>query len=160
MKIAFLLTCFPSLSETFILNQITGLLDLGHDVTIFAIAESHDQKHHPDIERYQLLQRTQYLPPIPRNKIMRVLKAIYLFTRYFRQGGRTLMSSLNILKFGKDAIQLNVFYALLPFLGKQFDIIHCHFGRSGIIGSLLKKAGIGGKYVFLIDSSRFDYPLK
>jgi len=32
MKIAFVINEFPCLSETFILNQITGMLDLGHDV--------------------------------------------------------------------------------------------------------------------------------
>jgi colanic acid/amylovoran biosynthesis glycosyltransferase len=36
MKIGFIVSSFPSLSQTFILNQITGLLDLGHDVEIFA----------------------------------------------------------------------------------------------------------------------------
>ena len=34
MKIAIITTSFPSLSETFVLDQITGLLDLGHDVHI------------------------------------------------------------------------------------------------------------------------------
>jgi colanic acid/amylovoran biosynthesis glycosyltransferase len=29
------LSSFPQISETFILNQITGLLDLGHEVDIF-----------------------------------------------------------------------------------------------------------------------------
>ena len=36
MKIAFVVQGFPHLSETFILNQITGLLDRGHAVDIFA----------------------------------------------------------------------------------------------------------------------------
>jgi len=36
MKIAFIVGGFPTLSETFILNQITGLLDMGHEVEIFA----------------------------------------------------------------------------------------------------------------------------
>ncbi len=36
MKIAFIVGGFPSISETFILNQITGLIDRGHDVEIFA----------------------------------------------------------------------------------------------------------------------------
>jgi len=36
MKIAFIVGGFPSLSETFILNQITGLLDLGYEVEIFS----------------------------------------------------------------------------------------------------------------------------
>ncbi len=36
MKIAFIVNDFPLLSETFILNQITGLIDRGHHVDIFA----------------------------------------------------------------------------------------------------------------------------
>ena len=39
MRIGFIVTRFPSISQTFILNQITGLLDRGHDVTIYAQAD-------------------------------------------------------------------------------------------------------------------------
>ncbi|MEN9519388.1 MAG: hypothetical protein RLZZ381_1976, partial [Cyanobacteriota bacterium] len=35
MRIAFLVDQFPSLSETFILNQITGLIDRGHEIDIY-----------------------------------------------------------------------------------------------------------------------------
>ena len=35
MRIAFIVEVFPKLSETFILNQITGLIDEGHEVEIF-----------------------------------------------------------------------------------------------------------------------------
>ena len=35
MRIAFLVNNFPMLSETFVLNQITGLLDRGHEVDIY-----------------------------------------------------------------------------------------------------------------------------
>ena len=36
MRIAFVLGIFPALSETFILNQITGLIDCGDEVDIYA----------------------------------------------------------------------------------------------------------------------------
>ena len=36
MRIAFVVISFPALSETFILNQIIGLIDRGHQVDIFA----------------------------------------------------------------------------------------------------------------------------
>ncbi|MCC7538461.1 MAG: colanic acid biosynthesis glycosyltransferase WcaL, partial [Deltaproteobacteria bacterium] len=35
MRIAVVLGGFPNLSETFILDQITGLIDRGHDVHVF-----------------------------------------------------------------------------------------------------------------------------
>ena len=44
MKIAFIVSGFPVLSETFILNEITGLLDLGYDVQIFAEANPGEKK--------------------------------------------------------------------------------------------------------------------
>ena len=37
MKIAFLVGKFPVLSQPFIINQLTGLLDSGHDVDIYAL---------------------------------------------------------------------------------------------------------------------------
>ncbi|MDY7022580.1 MAG: colanic acid biosynthesis glycosyltransferase WcaL, partial [Cyanobacteriota bacterium] len=40
MRIAFLVWQFPVLSEVFIVNQITGLIDRGHEVDIFAIQGS------------------------------------------------------------------------------------------------------------------------
>ncbi len=37
MKIAFIVWRFPVLSEAFILNQITGLIDRGHEVHIHPV---------------------------------------------------------------------------------------------------------------------------
>ena len=36
MRVAFLVSAFPVISETFILDQVTGLIDRGCEVTIFA----------------------------------------------------------------------------------------------------------------------------
>ena len=38
MRTAHLIGVFPKLSETFILNQLTGLIDRGHEVDIFDMA--------------------------------------------------------------------------------------------------------------------------
>ena len=42
MNVAFIVSRFPSISQTFILRQITGLLDRGHDVDIFAYSPGKD----------------------------------------------------------------------------------------------------------------------
>jgi len=60
MKIAFIVNEFPTLSETFILNQITGLLDLGHEVEIFAEFNPGEKKVHSDVEKYRLMERVHY----------------------------------------------------------------------------------------------------
>src|SRR5581483_885169 len=38
VRIAVVVAYFPSVSQTFVLNQITGLLDRGHEVDVYAVA--------------------------------------------------------------------------------------------------------------------------
>ncbi len=77
MKIAFLVGNFPLLSETFVINQIIGLISRGHEVDIYAI-HTDNFKTHPDVEKYHLLARTHYEPKIPENQLLRLLKALWL----------------------------------------------------------------------------------
>jgi colanic acid/amylovoran biosynthesis glycosyltransferase len=145
MKIAFIVNSFPTLAETFILNQITGLIDLGHQVDIFCHTPSRDEKIHPDVEKYNLLSRTFVLPMIPENKIIRALKAFGLLLKNIHKNPACLLSSLNLFKHGTVALSLNLFYTVLPFSGRKYDIIQCHYGPNGVLGAFVKKAGIGRK---------------
>src|SRR5262249_44144877 len=68
LRIAVFTGTFPVLSETFILRQITGLLDLGHEVDIYADyapdISSTDGKadlFHAEVEKYKLGERTTYM---------------------------------------------------------------------------------------------------
>ena len=78
MKIAFIVGKFPMLSQTFILNQITGLIDRGHEVDIYAGQPIETPKMHPDVENYGLLERTYYQPRVPRSRVFRTLKGVGL----------------------------------------------------------------------------------
>ena len=51
---------FPKLSETFILRHITGLIDLGHQVDIYARRNPREDLAQPDVGQYRLLERTHY----------------------------------------------------------------------------------------------------
>ena len=55
MRIAFIVDQFPSLSETFILNQITGLIDRGHEVDIYCDRLGNTTTTHPEIQNYNLI---------------------------------------------------------------------------------------------------------
>jgi len=146
LKIAFIISSFPALSETFILNQITGLLDMNHEVKIFARSNTNENEIHPDIKKYGLMEKVIYIN-MPRNKIFRVLKALCLFIYYFYKSPTKILKSINIFKYGKTALSLKLLYFIIPFIGKKFDIIHCHFGPNGIIGACLKEIEIPGKYI-------------
>jgi len=147
MRIAFIVGEFPALSETFVLNQITGLIDRGHEVDIFASKRWKGDKVHPEVERYGLQFRTYYWQA-PMNKIWRVIKGVVLILLNFHKAPLVVLRSLNFLKHGKIALSLKLFYSVIPFLDKEsYDIIHCHFGPNGILGIRLKELGIQGKYI-------------
>ena len=61
MKITYIVGTFPKLSETFVLNQITGLIDRGHEIEILSISKSNENTIHEDVDRYNLLPKTQYI---------------------------------------------------------------------------------------------------
>lgn len=147
MKIAFIVWAFPALSETFILNQITGLIDLGHEVDIYSRSTPQENKVHQDVEKYKLDDRTYYLDNIPQNNIKRILKALYFFATNFYKSPITILNSLNIFRYGREALSLYLLYHAVAFLRKQYDIIHCQFGPNGNFGSILKSIGIKGKLI-------------
>jgi glycosyltransferase involved in cell wall biosynthesis len=65
MKIIYPISMFPKLSETFILEQITGLLDMGHDVRIVAFQPTDELLVHPQVDSYHLQARTTYIKRLP-----------------------------------------------------------------------------------------------
>jgi colanic acid/amylovoran biosynthesis glycosyltransferase len=150
MKIAFFVGQFPSLSQTFILNQITGLLDRGHEVHIYAKKSVAYKEIHNDIIKYNLLDRTFYYEDydslkIPGNTVFRSLNAIPFLIRGFYKNPLPLFKSLNFFKYGKEAASLRLLYTSLIFLNRhldKYDIIHFHFGPNGLLGVLLKDIGV------------------
>jgi len=72
MNIAFIVDLFPALSETFILNQITGLIDRGHEVDIYAWYPGNTTKIHPEVLKYRLQERTYYDVSVPHNIFKRL----------------------------------------------------------------------------------------
>lgn len=155
MKIAMIVGDFPVLSETFILNQITGLIDRGHSVDIYALealvvdTSVNTSKVHPDVEKYHLLNRTYYGPQMPANYFLRVLKGLGLLSANCYKNPLALLQSLNAFKYGKQAASLRLLYRTLQLVGKgSYDVIHCQFGMYAPDGMLLRNIGaLKGKLI-------------
>jgi len=160
MKIAVLVGKFPLLSETFVLNQITGLLDRGHQVDIFALWKSSDNKVHPDVIKYRLLDKCVYRD-ISDNYPLRILhtaKKLFSNKEHFGK----LIQSTNFIKYGNIALSFNLFYTCLQFLEREpYDIIFCHFGTIGNIGSALQDIGLAkGKLVVVFHGADMSIALQ
>lgn len=134
MRVAFFVSEFPSLSETFILSQIVGLIDGGHSVKIYARNAQKVLKVHPLVEQYNLLDVVYYHPFIPRNYFSRALKGFLLFCRAFVKVPTIALKTLNIKKYGKHASSLKLLYRTFPLLDHdaEYDILMCHFGEMGL----------------------------
>ncbi|MCX7596268.1 MAG: colanic acid biosynthesis glycosyltransferase WcaL, partial [Fischerella sp.] len=110
MKIAFIVNKFPVLSETFILNQITGLIHRGHEVHIYGYPPDDASKFHPDVETYNLLKHTYYAPAVPKNRFWRLLKGLGLIIVNFNKAPFIILRSLNFFRYGRYAASLRLLY--------------------------------------------------
>jgi colanic acid/amylovoran biosynthesis glycosyltransferase len=157
MRIAVLLNSFPVVSETFILRQITGLIDLGHEVDIYAERSEPAGSTHPEIYRYDLLNRTMHLDlplevgyyekpvwPItgrtwlPNSEhsipnIVRILKASPKFAHCIVTHPRLTIEVLDSQEYGYRASSLSALYRLsiLSSCSRKYDILHAHYGPVG-----------------------------
>jgi len=135
MRIAFLVHDFPMLSETFILNQATGLIERGHHVDIFTNRIHDDHKIHPDVEKYGLVQHTYRLPAIPKAFIPRFVIGCWLFLRNFLRNPALFLRSLNFFRHGFSTFGLRlVYYATVLADKAPYDIVHSQFGTQSFAG--------------------------
>ncbi len=129
IKIAFFIGNFPKISESWFIEQLTNLLDMGLDIDIFAFNKGTEGDVSDLVLKYKLLDKTTYLE-FPKNHLRR----IYLIMKY----------SLKLLIF-KPSLLLKIFHysyksgeifsgKYLLYTGplvnkmKKYKVIHCHFG--------------------------------
>lgn len=144
MRILFVVEHFPCLSETFVLNQVTGLIDLGHDVTVYAVGKPVAPVVHQDFCKYNLNERTWLGPDIPQSKLKRIIVMLRNLPLLLFRCGLKDLRLLNLIRYGKTALNLSLFYSALSLLNRdtKFDAIHCHFGDKGLLALALKEAGV------------------
>jgi colanic acid/amylovoran biosynthesis glycosyltransferase len=148
MRIAFLVGRFPSLSETFVLSQITGLIDRGHDVQLFARRPDPSNVIHEDIGKYRLLDRVTY-GGTPSKLLPRLFRALGLFFTWVFREPRLIFRTLNVLRFRREASSFKLLFWADAFLrhrqrpgGASFDIVQAHFGPNGLLALRLRDLGI------------------
>ena len=129
LRIAFFAHRFPELSETFVINQAAGLVEAGHDLTIFTLTNNvaHAQMH-DNVHKYNLMNNVYSLDR-KQSKAIRFLKgipSIFLNPRLafsvIRQSGPFAIS-----------VKLRQLSELGHFRRHEpFDIVHCQFGTAAL----------------------------
>lgn len=152
MKIAFVVGMFPRIYQTFVLNQATGLMDLGHEVDIFSFTRGDTKIMDSDVKKYGLLARTTYLWDPLCTISERIRETSFVKSQMLSRNPNpsATISLLNFLRFIRKAVLLmTIFMGLLVARKGQYDIIHCQFG--GIVSlrflPLHRLRILGGKLI-------------
>ena len=141
MRVAFLVTHFPVASETPFLNQVTGLLERGHDVRIYADAPSLSSLEHPDVERLALRERTSWPPPA--RGFRQRLRVVRAHWRTATPAGRRMLRRSLDPRWGRAARSLRLAHQVTRYLpGERFDVIQGCFGGDGIRAVRLRRIGV------------------
>ena len=137
------------LSETPVLNQITGLVKRGHEVDIFGDRPRVESPHHPSIDAYALLERAFYRPDLPSGTLSRWGRSLQLLAASRGMDRRALLRSMNVVRFGTRSATGRLPLQAAQFLpARRYDIIQAGFGEQGLKALRMKRVGaISGKLV-------------
>jgi len=152
MKIAFFVSQYPTLSETFISNQVIGLKNDGHLVHIFSSNRPVDGKVHQTVIKSDLLNSTFYFERLSKSRLQKIIK---LF-------GKSLLNIFNtnffpLLKsiFRNDS-KLSIYNFILFIDKPEYDVVHAHFGINGNYVAQLKKLGLFKRAKFITTFHGYD----
>lgn len=141
MKVGFFLLKFPLSSETFVLNQITAFIDMGHDVEIVALYKGDFENTHASFAAYRLAEKTCWLldEPQGRRAKLRYRSAAVLqgITR------AATWKALNVVRYGDEARNL-ILAAICGRNPRAFaaDVFIAHFGPAGVTAAKLRELGV------------------
>ncbi len=145
MRIAFICQQFPTIAQNKFLNFITGLIDCGHEVDIFSFSRRDSKIMQPDVQKYDLLEKTVYLDPLS-TVFERILNTRFTQEKKIFKKAIFKLSSLKLFRFFRFG---TVIFALLRssrFNKKgAYDIVYCKSVKVGLRFLPFHRLGILGR---------------
>lgn len=129
MRIAFIVTGFPRLSQTFLDMQVAELLKRGVEVRIFATTRVEGEPVHPFVTETGMLEHVTYRGRPHPNRLRRLAQALkhVLKQKFKRWPG--LLATHNPFKYGMQGLSGTPVMRFDESLANgEFDVVHCHFG--------------------------------
>lgn len=142
LHIAFVVTAFPTVSETFILRQITGLIDRGHDVDIYAETRGEGGTLHEEVMEYDLARRVHYLPRIPKKLLHKVCGTCATWLGQAAIDVGSAVNAVNVLQYGWHRLPSRVYWSRWFDPKREYDVVHCHFASNGVQALCWRRMGL------------------
>jgi colanic acid/amylovoran biosynthesis glycosyltransferase len=141
-RVAVVVGQFPALSETFVLNQVTGLLARGVDVQVLAGTRLPQAAMHPEYAAFRLAERTHYGASAPLEKWAHRRAAARLWGRALLRDAASPGRLRHTIRYGRQDASAALRFAGVGPHDRRFDAILCHFGPQGEWGLALRTVGL------------------
>jgi len=150
MKVNFFVSKFPCYSETFVINQINGLIERGFDVNIIAV---HKEKSDLDIDcitKYRLMDRCTFLLDEPSNKYMKLsMRILWTLLGLHKKCVRDSLFSGGRINDYKRLLYPTI-CSRNDVTDFDADVIIAHFGDNAVTANNLKKLGLLQGQIFSV----------
>ena len=137
ISVLYFLNRFPLPSETFVIDQICGLMDRGVEISIISLIKGDYENMHEKVVEYGLDKKTVYLSEQTNSKLASRISS--LGTSIFNP---KIIGLFNFFKYGSVSKNL-----LLPLVEKKkerknYDFIIAHFGTAGVTAMKMINANV------------------
>ncbi len=140
MRIAFVINELIRPSEVFILNQITGLIDRGHSIDIFAYApEIFGEPVHQDVMRYRLDRIFFPHPEGSSNKWLCRFQAGWATLVRLMYRPRMTLRTIRHFMTRPEGFLYPEYRIALSLIRRSYDVVFCHYGPNGNFATFLKQ---------------------
>jgi len=141
MRIAFMLPEFPRVNQPYVLTQLEGLLARGHEVVVHAPRTEDALVDAEALARHGARWREQ--PRLPAGRLARTASGLALAARHLPRHPVLVGRTLDPVRLGRYAPSFAALHAASTLFDRPaYDVIHCHFGPSGVFGAMLADLGL------------------
>jgi colanic acid/amylovoran biosynthesis glycosyltransferase len=147
MRIAVFTSSFPVLSETFIINQIVGLIKLGVEVDIITNEISKSDVMHSSVKEFALMDRVKCVGlDSNKSRFFRLILTVFNSLALVLKGRGANLLDVLFDKSLTRSEKLNLISALKKKKKKnkatQYDNVICHFGDNGYYVCKMRDLGL------------------
>jgi colanic acid/amylovoran biosynthesis glycosyltransferase len=110
LHVAMFVHRFPLVSETFVINQVVGLMRLGYEVDIYSFGAQPPSAAltQPDVAQYRLLEHTKYPAVSPRDGLKFLRCGVRQAATLLRSQPKVLARSLDLSSHRREALLLRL----------------------------------------------------